>query len=188
MSNMAVKVIDRLFIVVYGVAAPTDEEWSAYLRLVERHGVDRTLQLVATDGGEPTAAQHRRLADLLAGRTVPVAVLSGNARVRVTVMALSWFNRRIKAFPPSGLPDALAYLEVPASRAGLIEREVSILRREIEADRASRRRHRVTRPHPSPWLGWNAPRARGAHRGRRRVAPRARSGARQGCALRSRQG
>jgi hypothetical protein len=135
MKTMAVKVVDRLFIVVYGAAAPSDEEWGAYLRLVERHGVEQTLQLVFTDGGEPTTAQRRRLSELLAGCTVPVAVLSGSPRVRVTVTALSWFNRRIKAFPPSGLRDALAYLEVPASREGLIEREVSILKREIGAER-----------------------------------------------------
>jgi len=44
----------------------------------------------------------------IAGRTVPVAVISGSATIRGVVTALSWFNRKIKAFPPSGLGDALA--------------------------------------------------------------------------------
>jgi hypothetical protein len=131
MKNIAIKVVDRLFIVVYGASDPTDEEWRGYLDLVEHHGVERTMQLVATDGGEPTSAQRRELNHLLGGRAVPVAVVSGSARVRGTVTALSWFNRRIKAFPPSGLRDALAYLEIPASRTELIEREIDNLRREL---------------------------------------------------------
>ena len=129
---MAFKVIDRLFIVVYGAADPTDEEWRGYLELVERHGIDRTMQLVCTDGGGPTSAQGRRLNALLDGRTVPVAIVSSSARVRGTVTTLSWFNRRIKAFPPAALHDAIAYLEIPVSRSELIEREVGKLRLLLE--------------------------------------------------------
>ena len=102
MKNLALKVIDRLFIVVYGTADPTDEEWRGYLELVEHHGVERTMQLICTDGGEPTSTQRRHLNEVLRGRTVPVAVVSGSARVRGTVTALSWFNRKIKAFSPGG--------------------------------------------------------------------------------------
>jgi hypothetical protein len=134
MKNMATKVIDRLFLVAYA-GEPTDEEWADYLTLVERHGIDRTMQIVTTEGGEPTSTQRRQLNDLLAGRTVPVAVLSGSARMRGTVMALSWFNRKIRAFPPSGLRDAIAYLEIPASRGDLIERELGELRRELDEAR-----------------------------------------------------
>jgi hypothetical protein len=138
MKNLAIKVIDRLFIVVYGTADPTDDEWKGYLDLVERHGVTRTMQLICTDGGEPSSAQRRLLNDLLGGRTVPVAVVSGSTRVRGTVTALSWFNRKIKAFPPADLRDALAYLEIPASRTDLIEREIGSLRDELgQARRAS---------------------------------------------------
>lgn len=132
MKNLAIKVIDRLFIVVYGTHDPTDEEWSAYLDLAERHGIEQTMQLICTDGGEPTATQRRQLNEILDGRTVPVAVVSGSTRVRGTVTALSWFNRKIKAFPPSGLRDAIDYLEIPASRADLIEREIRQLRAELD--------------------------------------------------------
>jgi hypothetical protein len=131
MKNMAITVIDRLFIVVYGTTNPTDEEWRDYLALVERHGIDRTMQLIATDGGGPTSVQRRILNEILAGRAVPVAVVSGNARIRGTVTALSWFNRSIRAFPPSGLRDAIAYLEIPASRTDLIMREMARLRHEL---------------------------------------------------------
>ena len=131
MKNVAIKVIDRLFLVVYGTSNPSDEEWAEYLALVKRHGVERTMQLIFTDGGEPSAPQRRVLNELLQGRTVPVAVVSSSVRVRGTVTALSWFNRRIRAFPPTGLHEAIAYLEIPASRIDLIEREVRALHLEL---------------------------------------------------------
>jgi len=132
MRNMAFKVIDRLFIVVYGAHDPTDEEWIFYLQDVERHGIDRTMQLISTDGGGPTATQRRYLNELLAGRSVPVAVMSSSSAIRGVVTALSWFNRKIRAFAPSGLRDAIAYLEIPASRSDLIEREMNKLRRSLD--------------------------------------------------------
>jgi len=135
MKNMAIKVIDRLFLVVYGATDPTDEEWSDYLTQVQRHGIDRTMQLIRTDGGEPTSAQRDKLNRLLAGRHVPVAVVTDKARVLLTVTALSWFNRQIRRFPVSGLRDAIAYLEIPASRTELIQREVKRLQEELERGR-----------------------------------------------------
>ena len=131
MKNVAIKVIDRLFLVVYGASNPTDEEWKYYLEVTQQHGIDRTTQLIFTDGGGPTSTQRKYLNDLLAGRTVPVAVVSSSVRVRGTVTALSWFNRKIRAFPPTALREAVAYLEIPASRTDLIARELEQLRREL---------------------------------------------------------
>jgi len=136
-KSIAFKVIDRLFLVVYGTANPTDDEWNTYVEVMKRHGVDRTMQLIFTDGGEPTAPQRRALNELLGGRSVPVAVVSGSVRVRGTVTALSWFNRKIRAFPPWALGDAIAYLEIPASRTDLIERELHKLRIELGVHRGA---------------------------------------------------
>jgi hypothetical protein len=130
---MGIRVIDRLVLVVYGIAGPTDADWIEYLGVVERSGLDRTAHLIVTDGGGPTAAQRRLLYGLLAGRTRPVAVVSGSLQVRAIVTAMSWFNRSIRAFPVPGLADAIAYLEIPASRVDLIRREVSVLRRQLSA-------------------------------------------------------
>jgi hypothetical protein len=131
---MALSVLDRLFVVVYGAEDPSDGEWRGYLDLVERHGIRRTMQLIYTEGGAPTAAQRRALNQLIAGHTVPVAVISARAGVRWTVTVLSWFNRRIRAFPPVGFRDALAYLEIPVSRTGLIAREIHELRLSLGLD------------------------------------------------------
>jgi hypothetical protein len=129
---MASTVVDRLVIVAYGSKPPSDPEWLEYLHLVERQGVAETMHLVSTAGGEPTAAQRAELTALLAGREVPVAVLSDSTRVRGSVALLSLLNRRIRAFRCSRLRDAIDYLEIPASRAEVIERALRGLRGELD--------------------------------------------------------
>ena len=132
MKTIATKVLDRLILAVYATRNPSDKEWDDYLRLIEQHGIDRSKQLIATEGGAPTSGQRRRLKELLGGRRVPVAVISRNALVRGSVTGLTWFNSKIQAFPPSGLRDALAHLDITASRAKLIDGELHKLRNELE--------------------------------------------------------
>lgn len=124
MPNLAVQVIDRLFIVVYGARDPTDDEWTSYLALVESHGIERTMQLVLSDGAEPTLPQRHLLQRVLAGRAVPVAVVSRSARVRGVATMLGWLNVKMKAFKATEVEEALAYLEIPGSRVPLILEEV----------------------------------------------------------------
>ena len=128
MRNMRSRVIDRLFLVVLGVDPPTNDEWCDYLAAVERHGIDRTMQLIYTDGGAPDANQRHCLEEIIRGRLVPVAVVSPSARIRALVTAMSWFNRKIRAFPPSSFRDAIGYLEIPLSRVELIEAALAELR------------------------------------------------------------
>jgi hypothetical protein len=132
--NMAVKVIDRLLIVVYGILDPTDADWQSFLKLVESHGIVRTQHLIYTDGGAPTVQQHRELDAVLAGRIVPTAVVSDSLLVRGRLAAISWFDSSIKPFPPSGLADALRFLEVPVNRYDLVTRELQRLRTEIDQE------------------------------------------------------
>lgn len=128
MKTMAWKVIDRLFVVVYGESDPTDDEWVSFLKDIERHGIDRTMHLTVTTGGGPNETQRRYLNELLDGRPVPVAVLTNSTAIRGMITALSLFNRKIAAFPPNGLRDALAFLEIPARRTELIEHTIQELR------------------------------------------------------------
>ena len=117
---------------------PMFEEIGVFNRGIGEHSDVMTKEMyVFTDRGEPTAPQRRALNDPLGGRTVPVAVVSGSVRVRGTVTALSWFNRKIRAFPPWALGDAIAYLEIPASRTDLIERELHKLRIELGVHRGA---------------------------------------------------
>jgi hypothetical protein len=134
MKNLAYCVVDRLFIVVYGDRDPGNDEWWGYIEEIKRHGVERTMHLIFTSGGGPLAPQRRYLSEVLAGRTVPVAVISPNPAVRFMVTVMSWFNRNIRAFPTSGLYDALDFLEVPTSRADLIGKRVVQFRSELMKD------------------------------------------------------
>jgi len=137
-KNMAVKVMDRLFIVAYGPGDPTDEEWIRYLRLIKQSGVDRMLQLVYMEGGAPTPAQRRLQSRIVGGRPVPTAVLSSSLGVRAIVTAMSLLNKRLRAFPqtPQGLREAVAYLEVPETRYDVIEPTLRLLVAEIHAGRS----------------------------------------------------
>jgi hypothetical protein len=129
--NMAVKVVDRVLIVMFGILAPTDVEWQRFLKLIERHGIVKTQHLIYTDGGAPSVEQYRALRALIAGRVVPTAIVCDSFRVRAGLAALSLFDSSIKPFPPSGLADALRFLEVPMSRFDLVTRELQKLRAEV---------------------------------------------------------
>jgi hypothetical protein len=128
-KRMAARVVDRVFLVLHGVAEPTDDEWGAFMDVIEHHGLARTSMLVFTVGPGPSAAQVRHLDALLAGR-VPIAVISSHRRVRMRAAPLSSRTRpRVKMFATSHLGDALLYLDVTAIQRELIEREVvSLLR------------------------------------------------------------
>lgn len=112
MKNMTFKVINNLFVVVYGPLNPTDEEWYGYMAAVRKAGIDRTVQLIVTEGGGPTSTQRKFLNELLGGAQVPVAVLTTSVTVRGIITALGWFNRGIRGFSPSDLRGALAHLNV----------------------------------------------------------------------------
>ena len=131
MKNMAFKVVDTLFVVVYGAANPTDEEWYRYMSVVRQRGIERTVQLIVTDGGGPNSSQRKYLNDLLAGRVVPVSVLSGSVTVRGITTALGWFNREIKAFQPSELAAALQHLGIPGHQINLMNRYITELRGDL---------------------------------------------------------
>lgn len=129
--NMAFKVIDTLMIVVFGTRDPTDADWQTYLRLIQSHGIVRMRHLVCTDGGTPSFKQRGAYAALLADRVVPTAIVCDAILVRAGLAALSWLDSSTKPFPPSGLADALRFLEVPMSRFDLVSRELQKLRREL---------------------------------------------------------
>ncbi|MFT3764789.1 MAG: hypothetical protein QM820_04625 [Minicystis sp.] len=88
--------------------------------------------IIVTEGGAPTPVQRGCPGDLLAGRSVRVAVLSDNSAVRRAVMAMSWINGNVRAFRAMGLSDALEHLAIPESRADLIDRELTRMRRMVD--------------------------------------------------------
>lgn len=130
--TLAVSVVYRLVIAVYGRRPPADEEWDGYVALLRREGPG-VQHLVVTDGGGPTAPQRERLRAQLSDREAePVAVVTTSAALLVAVSIASLFNSHVSAFPSgSGLADALSRLQVPLSRFDQVESMVAALQRQV---------------------------------------------------------
>jgi hypothetical protein len=124
---MRIKILDGLFLVALGPKRPSGEAWTAYLHRIDGLGAAQTRHIIVTEGGWPTAAQRADLLTRLEGHAVPVAVVSDNALMLGAARALAWFKATIRTFPRSKLRDAIAYLETPANRVDLVERELAAL-------------------------------------------------------------
>lgn len=128
MKSMNFKVLDKVLVLVHTAENPNDEEWMSYVREIQRQGKDLLPQIVLTEGGRPNTVQRKALTDVLAGRSVKVAVLSEQAMVRGVVTAIGWFNKDIKAFSPSNLSPAMSYLGLSEAHRFVIEGSLSFLR------------------------------------------------------------
>lgn len=112
---------DRLgacFVLVQGERDATDEEWSRWVDFVVRGGNDleRNIRvLVVSAGGSPTPKQRARIHEVMPkmGGGVPTAIVTSSRIGRVVVSTMALFNSEVRAFAPSELDRALAYLGVP---------------------------------------------------------------------------
>jgi hypothetical protein len=112
MKTMAVRRVERLFILVYGITGPSDDDFGRFLESLNRCGTSGTMHLVASEGGEPSEDQRARLHAVI-GISVPVAILSGSRRYRALVNMKRWFRIPTKAFKMSEVTAALGWLKVP---------------------------------------------------------------------------
>lgn len=110
----------HLMLVLHTARDPSPSEWADYERELRRlkqlhpNDMERVLTLVLSDGGAPNADQRSRFQyDLFGGRAARVALLTNslsNPVKRGIVRALSWMNTGFRAFEPTDLGGALAYL------------------------------------------------------------------------------
>jgi hypothetical protein len=117
-----------LMILVHSRGSPSDQEWELYLGEMTKHDPEKLLTLVFTDGGAPSAGQRKVVNDFLQGRTSRCAVITKSPIGRGVVSALSWFNPKIKAFPPSETDDALRYLGLQTTQYLLVRNQLKVLR------------------------------------------------------------
>jgi hypothetical protein len=128
MTDMVQGFVGDLMILIHTARPPSGAEWAEYIRAVAAHDPAKLRTLVFTDGGAPNSPQRKEVNDVLGGRASRGAIVSASAIVRGAVMALSWFNPLIRAFPPTELEDALRYLSVPAEELPAVWEEVRRLR------------------------------------------------------------
>jgi hypothetical protein len=128
MTDMVQGFVGDLMILIHTSRPPSGAEWAEYIRALSAHDPTKLRTLVFTDGGAPNSPQRKEVNDVLGGRASRGAIVSASAIVRGAVMALSWFNPLIRAFPPTELEDALRYLSVPAEELPVVWDEVRRLR------------------------------------------------------------
>nr|WP_206607121.1 hypothetical protein [Sandaracinus sp.] len=129
---MAFKLVENVMLLVHTNRPPSDEEWGEYVEAVDAQGAAPLAQLVHTQGGSPNAKQRGAFTKMLAGRTVPVAVLNDSALVRGAVTAIAWFNPSLRAFKSADIDAALQYLGVPESRWSTLKNDLEDLRASVQ--------------------------------------------------------
>ncbi len=115
-ATLLYDVTPELVVLVHGDDHPSGADWEGYLAALGKLGaIPRSGVLVVTDGAGPSPTQREAMNTRYAVQ-VRVAVVTASPVARGMVTVLSWFNKLIRAFPPPAIRDALAYLQVDASR------------------------------------------------------------------------
>jgi hypothetical protein len=118
MDRMGFKFLGNLHIIVVGERDPAPTDWNAYVEAIRaetRRGIDpaQMRTLVFSDGGGPNAAQRKLTADLCECQPRPRAIVTVHRLSRAVITALRWLDPQCRAFAPSRLAEALAFLGVP---------------------------------------------------------------------------
>lgn len=138
--TIAISRVANLILMRETADAPSDDEWNGFLAVLSGAGEDlpRYRLLVITDGGGPTPAQRRRLAQVLARRPVKVAVLSDDLRVRFMAATVSLFHPQHKFFGLKSMKDAYAHLGLTVHEQRIAEQAFRDLERVLYEDREDR--------------------------------------------------
>ena len=113
---------------VHGSHAPTDSEWSEYLKhargLLQKYPrMIGASGLAITDGGAPSALQRKALLSLELQKPL-TAVVSDNMLIRCVATALAWLSFNIRVFSPREFSAALKHLNVSAEGGRLLLEDI----------------------------------------------------------------
>ena len=125
------RVVGDVFVCVHTAEAPTDAEWEQVLTGLRAPMQSNGGILVFTEGGAPNARQRARLNELLAGRKVPVSVITPSAVARAVATAITWFNPTLHVFAPDDMDGALDHLSAKSAERPLLRHALIELRAEI---------------------------------------------------------
>lgn len=131
---MAIARSDRLFTVVYGVDAPTEEEWTRCLALFREREGRETRFLVESRGGGPDAKQRKTLAETLRNADTRVAVMTDSIVARGILTALAWLGLPQRGFALHDLRAASEYLGLSSEELQHAGEELARLRYELGSD------------------------------------------------------
>jgi hypothetical protein len=134
-KNVAYKLIGRICVCYYNALEPTDQEHRESIQFFRKLDFSYVRVLAISEGGAPTTLQRKDFNDIVAGRSIPLALLTDSVLVRGVVTAYSWFNRSIRAFSSDDIQDALAYLEVEEPQYEKFEAEIRLLQEQVNGRR-----------------------------------------------------
>jgi hypothetical protein len=137
MRTVAHVFVDTLFVVAHGSSPPSEAEWGEFLDDVKRQGPGMR-HLIFTAGGAPTKEQRQQVEAVLAGWT-PAAYVTDVARIRLAVRAAAWPGRRVRAYAPEALDEALYFLGVPIRRRDFVRGKLDEVRAQVGDDGINRR-------------------------------------------------
>jgi hypothetical protein len=132
-QNMYFRFIGRIFLAIHTHQAPSDAEWGAALAEMGPFlaASGRQCTLVFTDGGAPSAAQRKNLREVLGGRDLLIAVLSGALLPRFVNASIALFNKSIRSFSPDEFPQARDYLRLDGSEMKQLREAFSQIQEEL---------------------------------------------------------
>lgn len=92
----------------------TEDDWNDFLRFLSqnRSQLEQLRLLVLTDGGIPTAAQRKRLAETLGSTQMLVAAVSDNMKVRFSGATIALFVKNYRQFSLAEMDRAYAHLRM----------------------------------------------------------------------------
>jgi hypothetical protein len=112
--NMVTRQVGSMLLLRQNREAPSDAEWDECLGLLKRFSADfsKAKVLVITDAGAPTPEQRKRLAAILQGQRVRVAVVSEALKFRFIVSSIALFIPDIASFRMYELSGAYDHLKL----------------------------------------------------------------------------
>ena len=128
---MAIARSERVFTVVYGADAPTNEEWTRCLALFQERAGQPSRFLVQTHGGGPDAKQRKVLADTLRNEDARIAVMTDSILARGILTALAWLGLPQRGFALHDLRAAAEYLGLSSEELQHAGEELARLRYEL---------------------------------------------------------
>jgi hypothetical protein len=132
-SNMVSAAFGPLGVALHNASSPTDSEWADWMRIVYAIPVAELRILVFTDGGAPTTLQRGQFTDHLAGRAVPISVVSSSRLARGVATAISWFNPQIKVYPPAEIQQAFAHAGLRGGEPDELLRSIVVAARALDS-------------------------------------------------------
>ena len=133
MATFKYKLVRQIHVAVHSAAAPSDDEWRAYLDNIQQglRLIDGIISF--TVGGGPDARQREAAVQFWRQqpRQPPIAVVTPSLLVVRMAGALSWFMpSQIKAFTPRNVVKAYDYLKLASEQRAAVENGVRVLARE----------------------------------------------------------